>query len=68
MFFDVELSCMPGLRMLDENPLLIISFANISPYSVGCLFVLLMVACGVMDFNCLMFNVMRGLPDLQNNL
>ena len=61
-------ACMSCLYILDINPLLVISFANISPHLVGCLFVLLMVACGVMDFNCQMFNVMHGLPDLQNNL
>ena len=72
--FEIELfivlmwSCMSCLYILDINPLLVISFANISPHLVGCLFVLLMVACGVMDFNCQMFNVMHGLPDLQNNL
>ena len=61
-------TCMSCFYILDINPLLVISFANISPHWVGCLFVLLMVACGVMDFNCHMFNVMHGLPDLQNNL
>ena len=33
--------------MLDINPLLVISFANIFSHSVGCLFVLLMVSFAV---------------------
>ena len=30
--------------MLDINPLSVISFANISSHSIGCLFILLMVS------------------------
>ena len=37
------LSCMSCLYILDINPLLVITFANIFSHSVGCLFVLLMV-------------------------
>ena len=35
------LSCMSNLYILDLNPLLIISFTNIFPHSVSCLFALL---------------------------
>ena len=38
------LSCMNCLYMLDIHPLLVISFANIFPHSVGCPFILLMVS------------------------
>ena len=35
--------------MLDVNPLLVVSFANIYSHSVGCLFVLLMVPFAVQN-------------------
>ena len=35
------------LYIWDINPLLVVSFANISSHSVGCLFILLMVSCAV---------------------
>ena len=41
------LSCMSCLYMLDINPLLVTSFANIFSYSISCLFVLLMVSFAV---------------------
>ena len=36
--------------MLDINPLLVISFANIFSHSAGCLFILLMVSFAVQKF------------------
>ena len=47
MFFFSYLSCMSYLCILDINPLSDISFVNIFSYSVGCLFVLLMVSLAV---------------------
>ena len=47
LFCFLMLSCMSCLYMLDINPLLVISFANIFSHSVGCLFVLLMVSFAV---------------------
>ena len=41
------LSCMSYLYMLDINPLLVLSFANIFSHSVGCVFVLFMVSFAV---------------------
>ena len=38
------LSCMRSLYILDTNPLLDISFANIFSHSVGCLFVWLIIS------------------------
>ena len=46
-FFLLILSCMSMLYILDINPLLVISFANIFSHSVGCLFVLLMISFAV---------------------
>ena len=40
LFVVLMLSCMSCLYILDINPLLVISFANIFSHSVGCLFVL----------------------------
>ena len=41
------LSCMSCLYMLDINPLLVLTFANIFSHSVGCVFVLFMVSFAV---------------------
>ena len=41
------LSCMSYLYMLDINPLLVISFANIFPHSIDCLFVFSIVSFAV---------------------
>ena len=41
------LGSMNCLYILDINPLLVTSFANIFSYSIGCLFVLLMVSFSV---------------------
>ena len=41
------LSCMSCLYILDINPLLVLSFANIFSHSVGCVFVLFMVSFAV---------------------
>ena len=38
------LICMSRLYILDINPLLVISLANICSHSIGCLFILLMVS------------------------
>ena len=46
-WFFLMFSCMTCLYILDINPLLVISFANIFSHSVGCLFVLLMVSFAV---------------------
>ena len=43
-FFDLILSCMSCLSILEINPFSVCSFANISSYSEGCLFVLFMVS------------------------
>ena len=43
------LSCMSYLYMLDINPLLVISFANIFFYSVGYIVILLLVSCVVQN-------------------
>ena len=40
------LNCMSCLYILEINPLLVTSFANIFSHSVGCLFVLFMVSFG----------------------
>ena len=40
-------SCMSYLYILDNNPLSVVSFANILSHSVSCLFVLLKVYIGV---------------------
>ena len=45
--FFLMLSCMSSSYMLDINPLLVISFANIFSHSIGCLFILLMVSFAV---------------------
>ena len=42
--FLLVLSCMTCLYILDINPLLIISFANLFSHSVGCLFILSVVS------------------------
>ena len=47
LFVLLMLSCMSCLYVLDTNPLLVISFANVSSHSVGCLFILLMVSLAV---------------------
>ena len=44
LFFLLILSCMSCLNILEINPLLVASFANIFSHSVGFLFVLLMVS------------------------
>ena len=41
------LSCMSCLCILEINPLLVSSFANIFSHSVGCLFILFMVSFAV---------------------
>ena len=41
------LSCMSCLYVLEINPLSVVSFENIFPHSVGCLFILLMVSFAV---------------------
>ena len=43
----IILSCVSCLYVLDINPLSVISFANIFPHSVSCLFILLMVCFAV---------------------
>ena len=43
-------SCMSSLYILDINPLSDMSFENVFSYSVGCLFVLLMVSFTVQKF------------------
>ena len=43
-FFFLMLSCMICLYMVDINPLLVISLANIFSHSVGCLFILLIIS------------------------
>ena len=47
LFGCLMLSCLSCLYFLNTNPLLVISFANISPHSAGCLFVLSMVSFAV---------------------
>ena len=48
-FFDFfVLSCISSLYILEINPLLVTSFANIFSQSVGCLFILLMVSFAVL--------------------
>ena len=47
LFFFLMLNCMSYLYILDINPLLVISFANIFSHSVGCLFVLSVVSFAV---------------------
>ena len=42
------LSCISSLYILEINPLLVTSFANIFSQSVGCLFILLMVSFAVL--------------------
>ena len=41
---------MSCLYILDINPLLVMSFANIFSHSVGCLFILLMISFAVQKF------------------
>ena len=43
-FFFFILSCMNALCILDVNPLLIVSFANIFSHSAGCIFIFFMVS------------------------
>ena len=43
LFVFLILSCMSSLYILEINPLLVASFANIFLCSVGCLFILFMV-------------------------
>ena len=50
IFFFFILSCMSCLCILDINPLLVASFANIFFQSVGCLFILSMVSFAVQKF------------------
>ena len=45
------LSCLSCLHILEINPLLVKSFTNIFPHSVGCLFA--MVVCAVQKLLCL---------------
>ena len=47
LFVVLGLSCMSCLQILEINPLLAASFANIFSQSVGCLFVLFMVSFAV---------------------
>ena len=47
LFVFMMLSCKSCLYMLDINPLVVISFANIFSYSVGCLFIFSMVSFAV---------------------
>ena len=49
----VMLSCINCLNMLDFNPLLAISFANIFFHSVGCLFILFMATLAVQNLSSL---------------
>ena len=48
LFVLLMLSCMSCLYILDTNPLLVISFANIFSHSVGCLFILSTVSFAVL--------------------
>ena len=48
LFGFLILSCMSCLYILEINPLLVTSFANIFSQSVGCLFILLMVSFAVL--------------------
>ena len=41
---------MSCLYILEVNPLSVASFANISPHSVGCLFILFMISFAVQKF------------------
>lgn len=50
-FFDVELYEL--FLCLDINPLLVISFANIFSYLIGCLFILFMVSFAVQNLSSL---------------
>ena len=45
-FVFLILSCMSYLYILEINPLLVVSFANIFSHSEGCLFILFMVSFG----------------------
>ena len=47
LFVFLVLSCMSCLYMLDINPLVVISFANILTHSVGCLLFLLIFSFAV---------------------
>ena len=47
LFALLMLSCMSSLYILDINPLLDLLLGNIFSYSVGCLFILLMVSFGM---------------------
>ena len=47
VFIYFLLSCMSCLYILEINPLSVASFANIFPYSVGCLFILFMISFAV---------------------
>ena len=47
LFVFLILSCMSCLYILEINPLLVTSFANIFSCSIGCLFVLFMVSFAV---------------------
>ena len=47
LFVFLILSCMSCLYILESNPLLITSFANILSHLVGCFFILLMVSFAV---------------------
>ena len=47
LFVFLKLSCMSCLYILEINPLLVASFANIFSHSEGCLFVLFMVSFAV---------------------
>ena len=53
--FFLMLSCMSSLCILDINPLSDISFVNISSYSGGRLFILLIISCLVQKLFSLMF-------------
>ena len=50
LFIFLILSCMSCLYILDSNPLLVISFANIFSHLVGCLFILSMTSFAVQKF------------------
>ena len=50
LFNFLLLSCMSCLYILEINPLLVASFANIFSHSVGCLFVSFMVSFAVQSF------------------
>ena len=44
VFFFFMLSCMSCLHILDINPFIVVSFADIFSHSIDCLFILLMIS------------------------